>query len=62
MISNNHAFFHLWWKENLAKRQKVSKYYENDCRYVIWNTAKLVASVLQGVIAIIVISVCKAGL
>ena len=22
--------FHLWWKKNLAKGQKVSKYYEND--------------------------------
>ena len=22
--------FHLWWKENLVKHQKVSKYYEND--------------------------------
>ena len=24
--------FHLWWKENLVKHQKVSKYYENGCR------------------------------
>ena len=31
-ISNNCASFHLWWKENLVKHQKVSKYYENDCR------------------------------
>ena len=30
-ISNNRASFHLWWKENLVKHQKVSKYYENDC-------------------------------
>ena len=22
----------MWWKENLIKHQKVSKYYENDCR------------------------------
>ena len=33
-ITNNHASFHLWWKENLAKHQKASKYYENDCRYL----------------------------
>ena len=31
-ISNNHPSFHLWWKENLVKHQKVSKYYETDCR------------------------------
>ena len=31
LISNNRALFHLWWKENLVKHQKVSKYYENDC-------------------------------
>ena len=28
-VSNNHPSFHLWWKENLVKHQKVSKYYEN---------------------------------
>ena len=32
-ISNNRASFHLWWKKNLVKNQKVSKYYENDCRF-----------------------------
>ena len=31
-ISNNCPLFHLWWKENFAKHQKVSKYYETDCR------------------------------
>ena len=31
-ISNNHPSFHLWWKENLVKHQKLSKYYETDCR------------------------------
>ena len=30
-ISNNCASFHLLWKENLVKYQKVSKHYENDC-------------------------------
>ena len=27
-ITNNCTLFHLWWKENLVKHQKVSKYYE----------------------------------
>ena len=31
-ISNNHVSFQLWWKEKLVKYQKVSKYYEDDCR------------------------------
>ena len=31
-ISNNRTSFHLWWKENLVKHRKVSKYYETDCR------------------------------
>ena len=30
-ISNNRASFHLWWKKNLVKHQRLSKYYENDC-------------------------------
>ena len=30
-IADNHASFHLWWKENLLNHQKVSKYYEHDC-------------------------------
>ena len=25
-INNNRALFHLWWKENLLKHQRVSKY------------------------------------
>ena len=29
-FSNNHALFHLWWKENLLNHQNVSKYYEHD--------------------------------
>ena len=28
------ASFHLWWKENLIKHQKVSRYYENDCSFL----------------------------
>ena len=31
-LSNNHASFHLWWKDILVKHQNVSEYYENDCR------------------------------
>ena len=31
-ITNNNTSFHLWWKENLVKNQKVFKYYVHDCR------------------------------
>ena len=34
-ISNNRPSFHLWWKENLVKHQKVSTYYETDSSFVI---------------------------
>ena len=30
-ITNNQPLFQLWWKENLVKHQKVSKYYDHDC-------------------------------
>ena len=30
-ISNNRPSFHLWWKKNLVKHWKVSKYYETNC-------------------------------
>ena len=30
--TNNHASFHFWWEKKLVKHQKISKYYENDCR------------------------------
>ena len=30
-VSNNRPSFHLWWKKNLVKHRKVSKYYEADC-------------------------------
>ena len=30
-ITNNHASFQLWWKENLLIYQNVSKYYEHGC-------------------------------
>ena len=36
-ITNIHASFQLWWKENLVKLQKVSKYYDHDClQNFIW--------------------------
>ena len=34
-ITNIHASFHLWQKENLLIYQNVSKYYEHSCRYQI---------------------------
>ena len=34
-ISNNRPPFRLRWKEKLVKQQKVSKYYETDCRSFI---------------------------
>ena len=30
-ITNNRASFHLWWKGNLVKHQKVPQYYFHDC-------------------------------
>ena len=36
-VSSNRASFHLWWKENLVKHQKVSKYYKNDCSILLHN-------------------------
>ena len=32
-ITKDIASFHLWWKKNLVKHQKVSKYYDHDCRF-----------------------------
>ena len=36
-ISNNCASFHLWWEQSLVKHQAVSKYYENDCSFVLYS-------------------------
>ena len=33
-ISNNRPSFHLWWKENLVRHRKVSKYYETESIYL----------------------------
>ena len=30
-VANHNASFHFWWKENLVKYQKVSKYYAHGC-------------------------------
>ena len=30
-ITNNHALFRLWRKENLLNHPKLAKYYEHDC-------------------------------
>ena len=46
-INNNRTSFHLWWKGNLIKHQKVSKYYENDC---LWNFISLFMSLLSALI------------
>ena len=35
LITNNHASVHSRWNENLAKYQKISKYYENYYSFVI---------------------------
>ena len=32
-ISLNRTLFHLCWKKNLSKHQKVSKYYESGCSF-----------------------------
>ena len=39
-ISNNHPLLHLWWKKNLVKQWKVSKYFETDCRSIYLSTIK----------------------
>ena len=37
-ISNSRALFYLCWKESLVKRQKVSKFYKNDCKRPYFDT------------------------
>ena len=36
--TNSHALFYLWRKENLVRHQKVSKYYDHDCKF--WEALK----------------------
>ena len=38
-ISNYRVSFHLWWKKNLVKYQKVSKCYEKYCSYLFSQNA-----------------------
>ena len=43
-ITNNHTSFHLRWKEDLFNHQKISKYYEHDCRSVqIYGTGNIIS-------------------
>ena len=39
-ITNNYDSFHLWWRKDLVKHQKVWKYYEQDCRNFKWKSLK----------------------
>ena len=32
LITNSHLSFHLWWKQNMVKHQKVWEYYDHDCK------------------------------
>ena len=50
-VTNNWALFHLWWKEDLVKHQKVSKYYENDClqNFLLLFMSLLTASIVKTV-------------
>ena len=32
-VTNNHASFNLWSKENELNHQSVSQYYEHDCTF-----------------------------
>ena len=34
-ITNNHASFHLWRKDNLLNHQRVSVYYEHACLQIL---------------------------
>ena len=43
-ITNNRTSFHLWWKEDLVKYQKVSKYYENNWLFQFYQTISWISS------------------
>ena len=53
-ISNNRPSFHLWWKENLVKHRKVSKYYETDCGYILTYFIKSVRNLYFGLVFYII--------
>ena len=48
LITNNYTSFDLWWKQNLVKQAKVSKYYDHGClqnfllRFMSLSTAPVV--------------------
>ena len=46
-ITYNHDSFHLWWKENFVKHQKVSKYYGQDCSFLSKRTEELIMFIFQ---------------
>ena len=48
-ITNNHASFHLVWKENFLNHQKVSKYYEHDClqNFILLSMSLLTALIVK---------------
>ena len=53
-ISNNRPSFPLWWKENLVKHRKVSKYYETDCGYILTYFIKSVRNLYFGLVFYII--------
>ena len=55
-ITNNHALFHKWWKEDFPSLQKVSKYYKHDLRPTLINIHSNEPLYYQ-----FTVSVCKCG-
>ena len=47
-ITNNHALFHLWWKETLVKHLNVSKYYGHD----LYSNLKLQNSIVKFTVSV----------
>ena len=48
-ITNNKASFHLWWKENIVKYQKVSKYnFQDSLQNVLPFVLLLTAPIVKG--------------
>ena len=48
-VIDNHASFHLWWKENFLKHQKFSKSNDNDCSYLRCKVASKCLNVYERV-------------
>ena len=47
LISNNHRSFYSWWKKNLVKHQKVSRYCGNDCSNLQYTIVTFTFSVFK---------------